>query len=59
MMGFQKKKPDLPFLWQVIDAAGHVVVPGFVDIHEHITGGGGEAGPASRTVRQDPLLMLQ
>ncbi|GAQ90131.1 hypothetical protein KFL_006040030 [Klebsormidium nitens] len=34
---------------EVIDAAGHVVVPGFVDIHEHITGGGGEAGPASRT----------
>lgn len=27
------------------------MVPGFVDIHEHITGGGGEAGPASRTVR--------
>ena len=25
-----------------------IVVPGFVDMHAHITGGGGEAGPASR-----------
>jgi beta-aspartyl-dipeptidase (metallo-type) len=31
-----------------IDAKGCVVVPGFVDIHVHITGGGGELGPASR-----------
>eukprot|EP00961_Rhodomonas_salina_P087754 1180361-Rhodomonas_salina.1 len=32
-----------------MDAKGHIVVPGFVDIHVHITGGGGELGPASRT----------
>lgn len=25
-----------------------VVAPGFVDMHAHITGGGGEAGPAYR-----------
>ena len=25
-----------------------MVVPGFVDMHVHVTGGGGEAGPASR-----------
>jgi len=34
---------------RVMDAKGHIVVPGFVDIHVHITGGGGELGPASRT----------
>ncbi len=32
-----------------IDAAGSIVVPGFIDQHVHITGGGGEGGPATRT----------
>eukprot|EP00884_Botryococcus_braunii_P017364 jgi/Botrbrau1/4310/Bobra.0232s0002.2 len=32
----------------VLDAKSCIVVPGFVDMHVHITGGGGEAGPASR-----------
>lgn len=27
---------------------GKTVAPGFIDLHVHITGGGGEAGPASR-----------
>lgn len=35
-------------LLRVIDAAGKVVVPGLIDQHVHVTGGGGEAGPASR-----------
>lgn len=39
---------------QVIDARGKVLVPGFVDQHVHITGGGGEAGFASRA----PEVML-
>ena len=34
---------------QVVDVAGQTVVPGFIDAHVHICGGGGEAGPASRT----------
>lgn len=34
---------------EVRDMAGAVVCPGLVDIHVHVTGGGGEQGPASRT----------
>ena len=34
---------------QVIDAHGRKVVPGYVDQHVHIIGGGGESGPYSRT----------
>lgn len=34
---------------EVIDAAGRKVIPGYVDQHVHIIGGGGESGPYSRT----------
>jgi beta-aspartyl-dipeptidase (metallo-type) len=34
---------------QIMDAQGLLAVPGFVDCHVHIAGGGGEAGPSSRT----------
>lgn len=34
---------------EVIDAAGRTVIPGYVDQHVHIIGGGGESGPYSRT----------
>lgn len=34
---------------EVIDMEGRYLVPGFIDAHVHITGGGGEAGPSSRT----------
>lgn len=33
---------------EVIDAGGARVIPGLVDSHVHLTGGGGESGPASR-----------
>lgn len=42
---------------EVIDAAGAKVVPGYIDAHIHITGGGGEQGPASR-VPECPLSEL-
>lgn len=31
-----------------VDLAGRRLVPGFVDAHVHVTGGGGEAGPETR-----------
>lgn len=34
-----------------LDVAGQRLVPGFVDAHVHLTGGGGESGPASRVPR--------
>lgn len=34
---------------EVIDAAGRKVIPGYVDQHVHIIGGGGDSGPYSRT----------
>ena len=32
-----------------VSRSGCYLAPGFVDIHVHLTGGGGEQGPASRT----------
>ncbi|MDO4921524.1 MAG: beta-aspartyl-peptidase [Phascolarctobacterium sp.] len=34
---------------KVLDVGGRKVVPGYVDQHVHIIGGGGESGPYSRT----------
>lgn len=33
---------------ETFDLAGKFLVPGYIDLHVHITGGGGEQGPASR-----------
>ena len=42
--------PDaLPGEVEVIDAQGLAVVPGFIDGHQHFTGGGGEGGFHTRT----------
>jgi beta-aspartyl-dipeptidase (metallo-type) len=38
-------------LCDVIDLAGARVVPGLIDAHVHVTGGGGESGPSSRVPR--------
>ncbi len=42
--------PDLPaaFGAETVDLGGHRLLPGLVDGHVHVTGGGGEAGFASR-----------
>ena len=32
-----------------ISASGKIVVPGFIDLHVHLLGGGGEGGPRTRT----------
>jgi beta-aspartyl-dipeptidase (metallo-type) len=44
------KELDLPENLEVdrISVTGKNITPGFIDMHVHITGGGGEAGPASR-----------
>jgi len=34
---------------EVVDAAGMRVIPGLIDPHVHILGGGGEGGPATRS----------
>ena len=33
---------------QVVNASGKIVIPGLIDSHAHILGGGGEGGPATR-----------
>lgn len=33
---------------ETYDLTGKTVVPAYIDLHVHITGGGGEQGPASR-----------
>jgi beta-aspartyl-dipeptidase (metallo-type) len=33
----------------VLDAGDNIVTPGLVDVHVHLTGGGGEMGFQSRT----------
>jgi len=40
----------------VTDLAGARLIPGFIDGHSHITGGGGEAGPSTRV---PPLHLSQ
>lgn len=41
------------------DMAGRIVCPGLIDMHVHVTGGGGEQGPASRTpeIRASELFL--
>ncbi|MCP4186577.1 MAG: beta-aspartyl-peptidase [Gammaproteobacteria bacterium] len=41
---------------KVTDVDGAKLVPGFIDAHTHITGGGGEAGPSTRV---PPLQLSQ
>jgi len=43
-----KARPERQWDVEVIDCSGCLVCPGLIDGHVHITGGGGEQGPASR-----------
>ncbi|MCX6246728.1 MAG: beta-aspartyl-peptidase [Bacteroidetes bacterium] len=43
----------------VIDCKGLRIVPGFIDSHVHITGGGGEGGPASRMPELQLNMMFE
>lgn len=44
--------PDLAITMpqlEIVDAKGLILTPGMIDQHVHVTGGGGEGGPQSRT----------
>ncbi len=43
----------------VIDCTGLTIVPGLIDSHVHITGGGGEGGPASRMPELQLNMMIE
>ena len=51
ILAIEKSIPPagLPGAVEIIDARGLAVVPGFVDGHQHFTGGGGEGGFHTRT----------
>lgn len=44
---------------EVIDVQGATVTPGFFDQHVHLTGGGGEGGPATRVPPVMPSQLLR
>lgn len=43
---------------KIIDCKGLKLVPGLIDSHVHITGGGGEGGPASRMPELEISMMI-
>ncbi len=48
--GSGEGRPELPaaLVSEEVDLGGRRLIPGLVDVHVHLTGGGGEAGPATR-----------
>ncbi|WP_086934143.1 beta-aspartyl-peptidase [Agarilytica rhodophyticola] len=47
-IGSEEPKLSAPLDVEVLDVQGLSVLPGFIDAHTHVTGGGGEAGFATR-----------
>jgi len=43
---------------KIVDCTGLNLVPGLIDSHVHITGGGGEGGPASRMPELEISMMI-
>jgi beta-aspartyl-dipeptidase (metallo-type) len=50
---------DLDIGFEAVDAADCVVVPGFIDPHEHLLGGSGEKGFASQTPEIYPRELIE
>jgi len=44
---------------QTIDCEGKLMVPGLIDSHIHITGGGGEGGPSSRMPELQLSMLIE
>lgn len=44
---------------EVIDCSERIIFPGFIDLHVHIAGGGGEGGYITRTSSADAMDILQ
>lgn len=44
---------------EMLDCSGMTMIPGLVDAHVHITGGGGEGGPASRMPELETSMMVE
>lgn len=51
--------PPLDLEVQIIDCEGLNLVPGLIDSHVHITGGGGEGGPGSRMPELHTSMMIE
>ena len=43
---------------EVYDLEGKILVPGYIDLHVHVTGGGGEQGPTSRVPESQLSVFL-
>ena len=43
---------------EIIECSGLNLVPGLIDSHVHITGGGGEGGPATRMPELEISMMI-
>ena len=49
ILAIEREIADLPLAGcSIVDLAGARLLPGLIDSHVHLTGGGGESGPASR-----------
>lgn len=44
---------------EAFDFAGKLLLPGYIDMHVHVTGGGGEDGPASRVPESQLSMFLK